>query len=143
MYIGTVSLQTNTRLALRMFLDSVQNMVAELTRGMMRVVQFVDRNDDGSTTSAGTQMPEEEGLVDRSLGQKTQVSDLTGSLSRTGMEIKVRKDCGGDPSSSTTLSDGEGGTSSKGVLLNSWQTTIQRVSSTALDTIRKLKDTIV
>ncbi|KAL2799945.1 hypothetical protein BJX66DRAFT_210126 [Aspergillus keveii] len=143
MYIGTVSLQKNTRLALRMVLDSVQNMVAELTRGMMRVVQFVDRNDDGSTTSAGTQMPEEEGLVDRSLGQKTQVSDLTGSLSRTGMEIKVRKDCGGDPSSSTTLSEGESGTSSKGVLLNSWQTTIQTVSSTALDTIIKLKDTIV
>ncbi|KAL3497161.1 hypothetical protein BJX62DRAFT_192479 [Aspergillus germanicus] len=140
-YIGTLSFQTNPRLALTMVVDLVQNMVAELTRSMMRIVQFVDsRNVDASTTSAGTQMPEQEGLVDCSLEQKAQVSDSIHSPSRARANLKASKGCG----ERLSLPDREcAAASSEGVLIDSWRTTIQTVSSTASSTIRVLKDAIV
>jgi hypothetical protein len=140
-YIGAVSFQTNPRLALSVVLDSVQNMVAELTRGMMRVVQFVDnRNDDESTTSAGTQMPEEEGLVDCSLEQKARVSDSTHSPSRARAISQASKGCG----EALSLPDREcAAAGSEGVLIDSWRRTIHTVSSTALNAIRVLKEAIL
>jgi hypothetical protein len=141
LYIGTLSFQANPRLALRMVLDSVQNIVAELTRGMMRVVQFVDRNDDESITSPKKQMPEEEGLVDCSLEQKAQVSDSTHSPSRARANLKASKGCG-EPLSLPDRECAAAGSEQR-ALLDSWRTTIHTVSSTASNTIMVLKEAIV
>jgi hypothetical protein len=157
--IGPVPVHgSSSRLTLAMVLDSAQNVVAELTAGMMRAVQVVvDGDEDGlSTTLEETQIPGQEGLRDCALQRGGR--QLSGPIGRLGRgrgrtETRVSKSRGNGipplsaPSSSSSAERGCGcgcaaSSAAEGLFTPPWQPTIRMVSATALEAIRVLKEAI-